>query len=103
MAYGRGKSKFSRIAILVSLILHGIAFITFGFVKFYNNEAAGEGKVAVTFIEAQTTKVLRRSLEVRPIASMELSKTQFYWGRSLYYFHTFEKIVGEFLVKYVFA
>jgi hypothetical protein len=75
MSYGRDKSRYSRIAILVSLILHGIAFLAFVFVKLYTDEAAVGASVPVTFVAEQKIKLLRRSLKVRSRASLKHSET----------------------------
>jgi TonB family protein len=72
--YIRRKSRVSKIAVLVSAILHSIAFFTFALVKFHTDEEVEGAKVAVTFVDQQQTRVLKRSLSVRPTASLERSQ-----------------------------
>lgn len=60
------KSKSTKIAVTVSLVIHIIAFMAFAWVKLYTNEDIKESEIAVTFVQELKTKVLRRSMSIRP-------------------------------------
>jgi TonB family protein len=61
------KTNTSKRAIVVSLILHSIAFIIIAFIKL-GSDANAQGKVPVSFVEAQNIRVLKRSIPVRKVA-----------------------------------
>jgi TonB family protein len=66
-------SRFSQISIAVSIVLHVIAFSVFAFVRFYDSEDVQAAKVAVSFVDVENTRVLKRSAYVRPLSSVEQS------------------------------
>ena len=67
------RSRSTRIAVTISVILHVITFIILAGVKLYTNEDVEEAEVSVTFVQELKTKVMRRSPYVRPAASLSES------------------------------
>ncbi len=62
----------AKIAVTTSIILHIIGFAVLAGIKLYT-ETNVESEMAVTFVEVQKTKQLRRSALVRPMASLSKS------------------------------
>ena len=60
-----GVTKGTRIAVVISVAFHIIAFSIFTFVKLYEGESDIEGQMPVTFVKAQEAKPVRRSDLVR--------------------------------------
>ncbi|MDQ1317296.1 MAG: periplasmic protein TonB [Candidatus Poribacteria bacterium] len=60
------KSKSLRISIIISLIIHSIAFSTFAWIKF-NVEKKTETAIPVSFVKEKQTNLLRRSSPVRQL------------------------------------
>lgn len=60
----------SKIAILVSIILHILVFIIFTAVKLYNSNVAAKEEMPVMFMKAKNTKPLRRSNPTRQLVSI---------------------------------
>ena len=72
--YGERKSKAAKVALIVSCILHVCAFFVFAMVKLYTEQEVEGAKVVVDFVDQEQIRVLKRSLEVRPVASLEQPK-----------------------------
>jgi TonB family protein len=60
------KSKSLRISIIISLIIHSIAFSTFAWIKF-SAERKTETAIPVSFVKEKQTNLLRRSSPVRQL------------------------------------
>jgi TonB family protein len=60
------KSKSFRISIIISLIIHSIAFSTFAWIKF-SSEKKTETAIPVSFVKEKQTNLLRRSAPVRQL------------------------------------
>jgi TonB family protein len=60
------KSKSLRISIIISLIIHSIAFSTFAWIKF-SSEKKTETAIPVSFVKDKQTNLLRRSSPVRQL------------------------------------
>ena len=60
------KTRPTRIAVIISLVIHVIAFLTLAWVKLYTDENVKESGISVTFVQELETKAMRRSLQARP-------------------------------------
>ena len=60
------KSKSLRISIIISLIIHSVAFFTFVWIKF-SVEKKTESAIPVSFVKEKQTNLLRRSSPVRQL------------------------------------
>lgn len=67
------KSKTPKVSMTISVALHAIAFFAFAFVKFYTDEDVEAARMPVAFVEQQITRVLKRSFDIRPMASLDES------------------------------
>ncbi|MBD3183757.1 TonB family protein [Candidatus Poribacteria bacterium] len=68
--YMRKKSGLTKVTLLVSAILHVVAFVGFAFVKFRDYQEMYAGEMGVNFVNQEQIKVMKRSLDVRPSASV---------------------------------
>jgi TonB family protein len=66
-------TRFARVAIIISMALHIIAFSIFTFVKLYYREPDAEGVLPVSFAEVKEIKPMRRSAMVRDQISLNRS------------------------------
>ncbi len=67
------QSRSAKVSVVISVALHTIAFFAFAWVRLYAEEDVESAATPVTLIEAQKTKVLRRSAHVRLAASLRHS------------------------------
>ena len=65
--------KIARISIIISLILHIVAFSIFAFVKLYYREIDIGDEIPVTFMKSQKARLPRRSALIRPMVSISRS------------------------------
>ncbi|MBM3210716.1 hypothetical protein FJZ33_00735 [Candidatus Poribacteria bacterium] len=73
--YDRRRLRISKIALIISGIIHICGFVVIAMIKFNDGAVLNEGKMAVTFVKEQNTKVLKRSFDVRPITSLDQPKS----------------------------
>lgn len=66
-------SRFSVSVLAISIILHVGALFALAWIKLYVDEDVGKADIPVVFVQEQKTRVLRRSYDVRPVASPEKS------------------------------
>jgi TonB family protein len=66
-------SRFSVSVLAISIILHVGALFALAWVKLYSDEDVGKADIPVVFVQEQKTRVLRRSYDVRSVASPEKS------------------------------
>lgn len=64
------RSRSATVSAIVSVTLHIVAFAVFACVKFYDYKPIDGSEMSVAFVEAQKTRVLRRSLPTRPAISL---------------------------------
>lgn len=66
------QSKASQNSIILALILHAVLFMIFFWIKFEYREIQ-ESRIAVSFVQSQQERVLRRSLPTREITPVDAS------------------------------
>lgn len=69
------QSKASQNSIILALILHAVMFMVFFLIKFEYREIQ-ESKIAVSFVQSQQERLLRRSLPSREIAPVNNTSAQ---------------------------
>lgn len=77
------RSRTTRIAVTISIVLHVIAFFALAWVRLCTNEDIGESEISVAFVQELKTKVMRRSLLVRPAISLDESTQRRLAGRQV--------------------